>query len=134
MILNQNCNVCVLKMNRTISHQINETCKPKSSMSKKYYWGFYALFWQDNPIQIFIHSWYFTRMQIKKGIYRASQRKLPLYVLLNIPETKGQNYKPFFSPSNWDLYANFEYKTNSVWYQEAEIFVKQNRVLKHINA
>ena len=30
--------------------------------------------------------------------YRASQKKLPLYVLLNISETKKQNYKPFFSP------------------------------------
>ena len=34
--MNQKCNICVLQMNYTISHQINETCKQKSSMLKKY--------------------------------------------------------------------------------------------------
>ena len=65
--------------------------------------------------------------KLKFGMYRASQKKLPLYVLLKVSETKEQNYKCFFSPENWDPYAYFEYKTNSVWYKGAEIFVKQNR-------
>ena len=34
----------------------------------------------------------------KKNKYRASQKKLPLYVLLDISGTKQQNYKQFFSP------------------------------------
>ena len=34
--MNKKGNICVLQMNHTISHQINETCKQKSSMSKKY--------------------------------------------------------------------------------------------------
>ena len=43
--------------------------------------------------------------------YRASQKKLPLYVLLNIFGTKEQNYKPFSPTENLNQCANFEYRT-----------------------
>ena len=54
--------------------------------------------------------------------------------LLNISATKYLIFKLCFSPENWDPYANFEYKTISVQYSGAEIFTKQNAVLKQIKA
>ena len=54
--------------------------------------------------------------------------------LLNISITNERIYKLFFSPENWDPYANFEYKIIFVWHLRAEIIVKQNWVLKHINS
>ena len=35
-------------------------------------------------------------------------------------------YEQFFSPENWDPYANFKYRTNSVKFKVAEISTKQN--------
>ena len=61
-------------------------------------------------------------------IYRVSHN------FLNISATKYRIFKSFFFHKNWDQYANFEYeyKTISVQYQGAEIFTKQNTVLKQI--
>ena len=38
--MNQKCNICVVQINHFIFHQINETCKQKSSMSKKYSYSY----------------------------------------------------------------------------------------------
>ena len=65
--------------------------------------------------------------------YRASQKKLPLYVLLNISGIKEQNYKPFFSTENWDPCANFEYRTIYMRFKGAEILTKQNWIFEKGN-
>ena len=54
--------------------------------------------------------------------------------LLNISITNERIYKSFFSPENWDPYANFEYRTISLQFWGAEIFAKQNRYLKIISS
>ena len=54
--------------------------------------------------------------------------------LLNISITNERIYKLFFSPENWDPYANFEYRTISLPFWGAEIFAKQNRFLKLISS
>ena len=58
--------------------------------------------------------------------YRASQKKLPLYALPNISETKEQNTNRFFL-------LKTEIHTQILNTRPIEIFVKQNRALKHIN-
>ena len=50
--------------------------------------------------------------------------------LLNISITNERIYKSFFSPENWDSYANFEYRTISLQFLGAEIFEKQNWYMK----
>ena len=40
----------------------------------------------------------------------------------------------FFSPENWDPNVNVEYRTISVPYQGADIFEKQNIVVKQTNS
>ena len=64
-------------------------------------------------------------------MYRVSQKNETGF-LPNILATKCRIFKSFFSPENWDPYANFEYKTISVQFKGAEIFTKQNGVLKQI--
>ena len=54
--------------------------------------------------------------------------------LLNISITNERIYKSFFSPENWDPYANFEYRTISLQFWGAEIFAKQNWFLKLISS
>ena len=72
------------------SYQINETCKPKRSMSKNYSYFCRSctnanissgkniieesLHYSDRiyPIYIFIHSWHFTEILIKKDIYNCA--------------------------------------------------------------
>ena len=54
--------------------------------------------------------------------------------LLNILPTKYRIFNSIFSLENWDQYANFEYKTSFVRFKGAEIFTKQNGVLKQINS
>ena len=68
-----------------------------------------------------------------KKTYRASQKKLLLYVLLDISGSKQQNYKPFFPPENWYPCANFEYRTISMRFKGAEILTKQNRIFEKGN-
>ena len=65
-------------------------------------------------------------------LYRASQKKLPLYVLLNISGTKEQNYKPFSFTENWNQCANFEYRTIFVRFKGAEILTKQNWIFRKV--
>ena len=52
--------------------------------------------------------------------------------LLNISATKYRIFKPFFSPENWDPYARVEYSNIFEQCLGAEIFKKQNRILKLI--
>ena len=52
--------------------------------------------------------------------------------MLNISATKYRIFKPFFSPENWDPYARVEYSNIFERCLGAEIFKKQNRILKLI--
>ena len=53
--------------------------------------------------------------------------------LLNISIPNERIYKSFFSPENWDPYANVEYRTISLQFYGTEISAKQNGVLKNIS-
>ena len=72
-------------------------------------------------------------MHLYGNWYRASQKKLPLYVLLNISGTKEQNYKLFSPTENWNQCANFEYRTIFVQFKGAEILTKQKWLLEEGN-
>ena len=58
---------------------------------------------------------FFSKLQIPQ-IYRVFQKKWCSVYFANISATKHWIFKSFFSPANWDPYANFEYKTISVRY------------------
>ena len=63
--------------------------------------------------------------------YRVTQKNARIFLLYekcSNSRTKLRNYKPIFSPENWDSYTNFEYRTFSVLFNGAEIFVEQNGV------
>ena len=78
-----------------------------------------------------IHLSFCWRIERMYHIQGVSKKNAPPSLLHN-SGTKYRIFKCFFSPENWDPYANFEYKTISVRYSGAEIFTKQNVVLKQI--
>ena len=68
-------------------------------------------------------------MLSKTQVITGGPKKNDTPFLINISATKYQIFKLFFSPENWDPYANFENITISVRFFNAEILVKQNGIL-----
>ena len=77
-----------------------------------------------NPVSFFLgHPVYQTKLDIYLT-NTGCPKKNETGILLHISATKYRIFKSFFSPENWDPYANFAYKTVSVRFYGTEIFAR----------